>query len=185
MIKEATIHYVATYGLENTTTKKVAMSMGISEGTIFHNFPSKAVLFSECLYYIDNQIDPLLKVSPGELLHPSHAIHDLWLRYFTFLIEHGHYAKYYRQYRQSSYYNADVIAGQYPSYSFFVKLIHQNSHFFKFNHDFYWVFIIETTLNFAVRIVDGDLPGTPEDIERIYGLISHGIIGNMSFKKKE
>lgn len=185
MIMEATIHYVAAYGLETTTTKKIATSMGISEGTIFNNFPNKPTLFSECLYYIDKQIDPLLKLTPMELLHPSQAIHDLWFRYFNFLLEHGDYAKYYRQYRQSSYYDANVVAGQDSSYSLFVKLIHQNSHFFKFNPDFYWVFIIETTLNFAVRIIDGNLPGTPKDIERIYGLISHGFIGNMHFGKKE
>ena len=40
-------------------------------------------------------------------------------------------------------------------------------------------FIIETTLNFAVRVANGTLSGTPEDVERIYGLISHGFLGSL------
>lgn len=185
MIKESTISYVAEYGLENLTTKKVAVSMGISEGTIFNNFPSKKVLLSECLYYIDAQIDEVLKSVSFRGLNPAKMVRHLWFSYFNYLITHGTYAKFYLSYRQSSYYNSDVISGQDQSYSFFVTLIQKNIRYFGFNPDFYWVFIIETSLNFAVRIVDGDLPGTPRDIERIYCLISHGFIGNLKLGKKE
>ena len=49
-IIEATILYVANNGLENVTTKKVALDMGISEGTIFNNFASKKALLEACLF---------------------------------------------------------------------------------------------------------------------------------------
>ena len=184
MIQEATIDYVAAYGLENVTTKKVALAMGISEGTIFNNFPNKKTLLVECLYYIDTKIDDVLKSIPFQGINISKSIYNLWSTYFNYLVEHASYAKFYRQFRQSSYYKDEVIAGQDRSFSFFTRLIHQNVKYFGFNTDFYWVFIIETTLNFAVRVADGDLPGTQKDIERIYGLISHGFIGSLRIGKK-
>lgn len=179
MIKEATISYVAAYGLENVTTKKVATAMGISEGTIFNNFPSKKILLVECLYHIDNQIDAVFHDVPFHGINLAKNINHIWHAYFEYLVTHGDYARFYRQFRQSSYYDASVIAGQDKSFSFFTSLISKNVHRFGFNPDFYWTYIIETTLNFAIRVVDGTLPGTPKDVERIYGLICYGFIGNL------
>lgn len=180
MIKAATIAYVAAYGLENVTTKKVATAMGISEGTIFNNFPNKKVLLVECLYHIDNQIDAVFRNLPSFSPNLSKGIRNFWYVYFDYMVTHSDYAKFYRQFRQSSYYDETVVAGQDKSFSFFAKLISKNACYFGFNPHFYWTFIIETTLNFAIRVADGTLPGTPKDIERIYGLISYGFIGNLN-----
>lgn len=184
MIIDATIEYVANFGLENVTTKKVATSMGISEGTIFNNFANKKTLLIECLYFIDSRIDQTLKNVKFQGLSITKNIRGLWYDYFNFLAQHGSYAKFYRQFRQSSYYTEEVMAGQNQSFAFFTKYIKKNAHYFGFNPDFYWTFIIETTLNFAVRVSDGTLPGKAEDIDRIYGLISHGFIGSLEFRKK-
>lgn len=185
MIKEATISYVAEYGLENVTTKKVAVSMEISEGTIFNNFPNKKALLEECFYYIDRQVDVALKAVLFEGLNIKKNIRLLWFSYFNFFVEHGNYAKFYQQFRQSFYFDRDVKCGQVNSFSFFAKFAKANSHFFGFNQEFYWIFLIETSLNFAVRIANGTLPGTPKDIERIYNLISYGFIGNLKIGKKD
>lgn len=179
MIKEAAIACVATYGLENTTTKKVATSIGISEGTIFNYFSSKKQLLSECLYYVDAQIDAALKTVPFHGLNISKAVRDLWFSYFHYMLDNSTYAKFYLRYRQSSYYDEEVMLGQHQSFSFFGAFAKKNVHFFRFQHDFYWLYIIETTLTFAVRVSDGVIPGEPEDIEHIYKLIAHGFIGNL------
>lgn len=180
MIMEATIHYVADYGLENVTTKKVATSMGISEGTIFNNFPNKIALLTACLYFIDQQIDATLKAVPFQGLNLKKNAKEIWYCYFNFMLEHKGYARFYRTFRQSSHYTPEVIQGQDQSFSFFTKLIQKNVKLFGFNPDLYWVYIIGTTLNFAVRIEDGSIPGTPKDIEHIYNLISYGFLGGFS-----
>lgn len=183
MIIEATIKYGAEYGLENVTTKKIAVSMSISEGTIFNKFPTKSALLVECLYYIDAKLDAVIKTVPSHGLHITKTVHDIWIVYFNYLVSHRHYAKFYCQFRQSSYYTLEVIKGQNQSFSSFHKLIQRNIQYFGFNTDFYWTFIIETTLSFAIHVADGQLPGTPKDIERIYGLISYGFIGNLKIIK--
>ena len=178
-IIEATILYVANNGLENVTTKKVALDMGISEGTIFNNFASKKALLEACLFYIDRQVDAVLKGISFKEIHITKIIRKMWFAYFYYFVEHWPYAKFYCQFRQSSYYDEEVMDGQGKSFSFFSKFLKQNAHRFGFCPDFYWVFIIETTLNFAVRVANGTLSGTPEDVERIYGLISHGFLGSL------
>lgn len=84
----------------------------------------------------------------------------MWFAYFYYFVEHWPYAKFYCQFRQSSYYDEEVMDGQGKSFSFFSKFLKQNAHRFGFCPDFYWVFIIETTLNFAVRVANGTLSGT-------------------------
>lgn len=177
MIINATIDYVAQNSLENVTTKKIAVNLHISEGSIFNYFPNKTTLLVSCFNYIDTKIDGALKSLPFQGLSIKKNIKGMWMYYFNFLVENGNYTKFYRQFRQSSYYNEDVINGQTESFSFFTKIIKNNIHLLGFNANFYWVYIIETSLNFAIRIVDGELPGEPEDIERIYKLMAHGFVG--------
>lgn len=185
IIIEATISYVAEYGLENVTTKKVALSLGISEGTIFNNFANKRALLTACLYYIDNRIDEALKHVSFHSLSLKKNLRQMWYAYFEYLTAHRAYAKFYFQFRQSSYYTQEVIDGQSRSFSFFTKFIKKNSSLFAFNPDLYWVFVIETTLNFAIRVADKTLPGTPEDIERIYSLLSNGFLGSIRIGKTD
>lgn len=185
MIKEATILYVSEYGLENVTTKKVALSMGISEGSIFHNFPNKKALLTECLCHIDRQIDEVLKTVPINGLKITKTIRNLWFAYFDYLTRHKSYAKFYRQFRQSSYYTDEVKELQSQSFTFFSRFLKNHAKYFGFDPNFYWVFLLETTLNFAVHVADGELPGTPRDVERIYRLVSHGFLGSLNFMRKD
>ena len=76
-IIEATILYVANNGLENVTTKKVALDMGISEGTIFNNFASKKALLEACLFYIDRQVDAVLKGISFKEIHITKIIRKM------------------------------------------------------------------------------------------------------------
>lgn len=123
---EATIKYVSQYGLENVTTKKIAVTMGISEGTILNRYKNKKALLIECLYYIDKQIDSAIGKSKISILNLPESIKKLWYKYFKFLVNNASYSKYYRSFRHSSYYDEDVIKGQDKSFSLFVTLIKKN-----------------------------------------------------------
>lgn len=176
-IIEATIHLVAQNGLENLSTRKVAAECGVSDGYLFNYFENKNDLLVKCLYYIDNEIDAELKKANINILYIKKSVRELWFAYFGFLISHGDYAKYYRQFRHSSYYNDEVIKGQDKSFAFFVKLISMFSSRFRVDQDIFWVYLIETTLNFAIRVVDGQLPGKAEDTEKYFSLLVNGISG--------
>ena len=176
LILEATIDFVAAQSLENITTKKIAMNLGISEGSIFNYFPNKKTLLAHCFYYINDKINEVLNSTLFQGDPRSANIKELWLHYFLYLISHGNYTKFYRQFKQSSYYDKS-IKEQDDFYSFFIKIIPKKNRLTSFNPIIYWVYFIETTLNFAIRIIDGELPGEPSDINEIYNLMFHGFIG--------
>lgn len=177
MIQNAAISCVADIGLENFTTKKTADIMGISEGSIFNNYANKGALLTDCLYLIDHEIDAVLKDVPFHITSFTNYIHDLWYAYFNYLITHGDKAKFYFQFRHSSYYTKSVITGQSQSFGFFSKFLNAYMHVFHVESDIFWVYVIETTINFAIRFVNHDLEPTEENIQSVYNLITKGISG--------
>lgn len=174
-ITEMTIQLVADNGLENVSAAKVAARLGISEGSIFHYFSTKHDLLTACFYSIDRQVDDVLHKVPFQGLSFEKNAHALWEAYINYFIAHGNYAKFYLQFRHSAFYTKDVIAGQNKSFSFFTKLIGKNASIFGINTDILWVYIIETSLNFVVRIVDNSLPSGHEDRQAMYNLLFFGI----------
>lgn len=176
-IIEATIHLVAENGLENLSTRKVAARCGISDGCLFNYFENKNKLLTECLYHIDNEIDKELSSVSFSLLSVKKSVRKLWFAYFDFLLTHGDYAKFYRSFRHSSYYTYDVVKGQDKSFTFFVRLISKASEIINVNLDIFWVYIIETTLNFAIRAADKQLPYSERDKEKYFALLANGIGG--------
>ncbi|MDD3279641.1 MAG: TetR/AcrR family transcriptional regulator [Lachnospiraceae bacterium] len=182
MLCEAAIELVAKNGLENFTTKKVAVKMGISEGSIFNNYPNKIALLTDCLYAIDHEIDSVLKSVPLRITALTSYVHDLWYAYFGYLLANPNKAKFYLSFRHSSYYTKEVIKGQDTSFSFFSMLLKNHVEIFKISSDIFWVYMIETTLNFAVRMADGNLEPTELSVNSVYQLLIHGIAG--IYKKK-
>jgi AcrR family transcriptional regulator len=176
-IIEATIHLVAKNGLENLSTRKITSECNISEGSLFYHFNGKTDLLVQCLYHIDEEIDHALQQVHVNLLSLKKSVRLLWFTYFDFLIHHRDYTQFYMQFRHSSYYTDDVIHGQDKSYSFFTELLKKVLPALNINTDIFWVYVIETTLNFAIRVSDGQLPCTDQDKDKYFSLIANGIGG--------
>lgn len=173
----ATIHLVAQNSLENLTTRKVAAECGVSDGYLFNYFENKTDLLTKSFFHIDNEIDAELKKVHINVLAPKKTIHELWMTYFNFLVENGDYAKYYRQFRHSSYYTPQAIEGQNESYKNFITVIAKGNGLFNIEMDIFWVFVIETTLNFAVRVYDKQLPCSEKDKEKYFAMLAYGMNG--------
>lgn len=176
-ILKATIAYSAEHGLENVSAMKIARSIGISDATIFNNFGSMASLFAECLYYIDRKIDAQLASTPLASPEMSHVSHALWLSYFNYLVNNNCDAKFYRQMRHSSYYSDDVISHELQAYAFFASFIEKNTHLIEADQYTMWTYIIETTLNFAIRVADGRFKSDSASVDSYYRLVFSGLNG--------
>lgn len=81
----------------------------------------------------------------------------------NFAFSYRAYTKFYRQFRHSHYYTAEVIRGQDRSFPFFACFVMKKLSIFTVDSETFWVFLIETTLDFAVRVADGSLPGDEEN----------------------
>lgn len=176
-IFEATISMTTKLGLEHVTTKKVAVEMGISEGAIFYYFSNKKELLIESMYYIDRQIDAVLRTVPFHGIRLMPNVKRLWTAYFVFFLDHPTYPKFYRDIRWSSYFDRTAMAGQVQSFPFFAKFAKRCAALMGLNLELFWIFLIETTLNFAVRICAGEIERTDSNIDRIFRLMSYGLHG--------
>ena len=177
LILENTIDYVANYGLENVTTKKVANEMNISEGTILYHYKNKKTLLRECLYYVDNKIDKSLKKVPFFGFDFYKGVKEIWFNYFNYLVSHGNYTKFYCSFRQSSYYDEETMKGQNKSFNFFTTLLSKVLKYTGIKDEIIWIYIIETTLNFAIRVADDKIENNEENAEKIFSMIFYGISG--------
>ena len=179
-ILEITIAQTAREGLENLSTRRIAKECGISEGSIFHYFHSKPELLAACFYHVDRQVDAQLKQVDVKLFSLRRNIRELWFLYFGYFASHGDHAKFYSQFRHSSFYTRDVMRGQTESFAFFNHFVELNKSAILIRSEVFWEFVIDTTLNLAVNVADGKFPDSPKDRERYFTLIAKGMGGVLS-----
>ena len=173
---EAAIFYAADFGLENVSTKKIAETIPISEGSIFHNFPNKKALLVHCLHYIDSILNEALGSVPSCGTSLYQYMTALWYTYFKFLVSHRNYNKFYLQFCRSSYYKEETRTAPHASYPFFQKIIQNNMRLLGLDPDLIWQYLIDTSRCFALQIADGTLPDTPETYDIVFNLLTHGIL---------
>lgn len=175
-ILEATIAYVAEHGLENTSVKKVAKTMHISEGSIFKYFPTKPELLVACFYHIEREIDAIFKAVPFDHNNVVQGVQDLWTAYFRYWTSHRADTLFYRQFMNSSYRTNEVDRGRRESFSYFSQLAMLHIQEFAMPPMIFWAFVVLTTLNLATCVVNGELPGDEASEKTYFSLIAGGVM---------
>ncbi len=174
-ILAAAIKLVADSGIENFTAKKAAHKCGISEGSVFSNFKNKEILLSESLHFIDAQLDEKLKEAQWTENDAFQNVKNLWEVYFRFLTENPQYAKFYNQYRHSSFYNRDIVKEQISTLKYFISRIQKTAIFQKYDYAVFWVSAIESTINFVTRIFDGFIENNDKNKQDFFNLLFNGV----------
>lgn len=175
------IKSAAQNGLFYVSTAEVAASLSISEGTIFNNYKTKQDLLTACFESIDREMDAVLSKVHFQGFSIKRNITAMLDAYMDYWISHPDNAAFYSEFRHSAYYTQEIVDRQNDSFSFFIKLIQKNKQVFNINIDLFWTFAIETSLNFAVRIANGTLPGDQKSREQMYSLLFYGL--SAAFKK--
>lgn len=174
-IMNVAIELIAEKGIKNFTAKKAALQCGISEGSVFSNFKSKENLLYQCLQYIDLQLDEKLKEAQWLDNDRFQSLKNLWDVYYEFLIVNPKFAKFYNQYRHSSYYNRQIMTGQIKNFKYLVSLIQKFEVFKTYGYVVFWSFAIESTINFITRIFDGLIENTEKNKYDFFALLFNGI----------
>ena len=130
----------------------------------FHYFHSKPELLAACFYHVDRQVDAQLKQVDIKLFSLRRNIRELWFLYFGYFASHGDHAKFYSQFRHSSFYTRDVMRGQTESFAFFNHFVELNKSAILIRSEVFWEFVIDTTLNLAVNVADGKFPDSPKAV---------------------
>lgn len=188
LLLDATMRVVAEKGLFSFSMKQVTKLVGTSEALIYRHFETKENLLLQCFQSVDRQIAALFmkmepkKVNSGPELYQY--IHDLWMTYFTFLVQNDYRTLFYFEYRDSPYIatvlkHSDAAAQSY--FKSFVDIFYSFDSVFhiyeKVNPDYLWTFVLDVTGIFAKRIIRRELPEGEESYENVWRLMYAGMAG--------
>lgn len=187
MFIKATVHTVASVGLENTRTKDIASRSGFTEATMYRLFPTKELLLQETFLHIDRRISNLV-MQNSYILHPDKTprellIYAMWLKVYRYLLEHPEETLFLIRYRYSSLYTEEVRRKRDLNNGSFDRVYAAMERDLGKATMMSWPqrinSVFETTLCFAERIITGELADTDETEFGMWSLII-----NMLFDEK-
>ena len=168
----------ADEGISAVTTQSVAKHCNIAEGTIFYHFGNFKELLIETFMFIDGK-----KAATLSRLNPDfppdadlrNEYRTVWQFYFDFWLERPLEAKFYSEFFHSSLYDYKVHTVKDESYLVFKKLVEcqklLDEAYQKIGYLNIWQYIINTTIDFAIKMSDGRLNKTDEVKIYIFELI--------------
>jgi AcrR family transcriptional regulator len=182
------------FGIAFLTTKIISSVCGVSEGSFYRHFESKDDLLLKAYNSIDKEIAEVLqkielpKVKSTFLI-PKKTIakvvkEKLWDPYFSYFLNNPRKALFYIQYSEMYGDNVDqwIKDGQTVKdyYSgFFSSMNYLDSIggiFKKINAQVYYTYILDTTMNFAKKIIQGKIEDTKENRQAIFNIMFNGLM---------
>lgn len=178
---DATIHKVAELGLENLRTRLIASEVDMSEASMFLYFGNKEGILRETFLEVDRRFFNVFLKSfrlsnQIENMAPSaESFHWVWREIYRYLISKPDETLFAIRYRYSSYYTPEVRAQQQVYNSSLGQLYPMiDTQSGEMNHyfvDFFLNYVLELTLSFAEKIINGYLADTPETEEFLWKTI--------------
>lgn len=175
---DATIHKVAELGLENLRTKHIAAEVDMSEASMFLYFGNKEGILRETFFEIDRRLSDLLLKSSrlsyqiDDMAPFSESFHRVWREIYRYLISKPDETLFAIRYRYSSYYTPEIRARHLSYKSSFEQIYPatdaQSGEMNLYFDDFFQNYVLELTLSFAEKIINGYLADTPETEELIW-----------------
>jgi AcrR family transcriptional regulator len=184
LMMDAAMKLVAREGFEGFTTKKWAGQAGVAEGSLYYHFKSKDDLLEKTFVMIDKGIAAQFEEFARNVQVPidiDRLMQELWDTYYQYLLEHADATLYYYRFRTSTRYTQEVQEGQLEYFKGFLSVINMlNSEvglFDQFSWEIFWIYLIDTTLAFAFRVITKGFEDTPDHRKQMYILFSRGVIG--------
>lgn len=187
-IIDATMQVVAERGLESFSVLQVAKKVGINEALVYRDFGTKEHLLYVCYHDVAQEVAILYNATRQIDMSSTEAVicclHDIWLKYFMFLVRNGHKTIYYLSYRDSEHIHTYLEKENREESANFDAFLHLIQPLLQaiplpceMNMDYVWTYIMDTSAIFAKKIIRGELPNSLTSYENIWNLLSKGIQG--------
>jgi len=178
-IIQATIRCAYQYSLPEVTVKLIGKEAGIKGQGLYNHFESKMDILVACFNYCDRNLSNLFEgyhLDPNDDLQTS--LKKLWMRYFTYFVNHPEECAFYRQFRELK--DIPDMSGRDESYfKGFRKLINEleeKHHFLGKIPSNVLLYYVRSTTPYLARAISENIVGnTPELRENMWQLISGGI----------
>lgn len=180
---ESAIRSVANYGIEGSTTARLAHEAEISEAMIYKCFADKTDLMNMAFLQVDKTLSDFVLNHPffkdqekGEVLT---VVNEIWNNIYDYLMNHREEALFLIRYRYSSLYS-DEIRNQRQTYNgAFDKVFEVAAPYFAGSGVGYRGFLtnyaFELTLSFAEKVHTGRIQNTEELRKTLWALIASSV----------
>ena len=179
---EATMQIIAEKGMDRFSVIQSAERAGINEALIYRDFVSKENLLYSC--YIDYVIrlgDVYNQIVFSNNMDIISKIELVWRAFFRFLLQNNYRTLFYEQFRSSSYAEKKKKKARLPlqntHYMSFVNQIVAELKLDQNQIDILGILLMDGSLLFARRIIQGEMEDKKENIDRIWAMLSGGVKG--------
>jgi len=179
-IIDGTMRVIAEKGLDTFSVIQVARKTHINEALIYRDFETKDNLLMSCYYSYQNKVANLYReISAKNSMKPlKENLYEVWYAAFCFMVDEDYRTIFAHAFRESSYREAlmnEEKQGK-PDYLYEAREKWLGE---KFNQDinmsFIWTYVIDLSMEFAVRIIRGEFTYDEENIMQIWNLMFGGI----------
>lgn len=172
LLLDAAMQVVSEVGLHSFSMRQVTNMCKVSDMLIYRHYQSKDNFLRQCYLRAAGEMKELFKCEkPPELdtydeLHDY--LHDIWIRYITYLIQNSSKTIYCFEYRNSKFYNSKESA---KAFNAEMDRIIPNAPDAKYNI----AYILDVTVLYAVRAIRKEVPKDKESLEKLWNTLWDGI----------
>ena len=185
---ETTMKIISESGLDNFAMKKVTLRMGVSESLLYKYYPTKEELLYSCFESVHKEIGGLFQETKFPMIESReelvHVVHDIWKKYFMFLVKNDYKTIFYFEYRDSLYMRQAIAhdsEARNSYFLYFVNILKEIDNYCNVQistaSSVLWTYILDTSGIFAKRMIRKDIPMNNKTIEQIWGLLAFGLVG--------
>ncbi|MBE6680417.1 MAG: TetR/AcrR family transcriptional regulator [Ruminococcaceae bacterium] len=181
-----TIHVIARDGLDKATTKQIGIETSINEAYIYRCFEDKEDLFAKTFDTLDDElVAKALTHVPVMYIHQMEYEMRCWAFFVSiwkFILGNRDKCLAFIRYYYSPYF---VKYSAKTHKTRFIPLVEKFKDAFLEEANVWMILnhILNTMLDFAVKVYDGDVSDTPDTAEHVFRVIYHSV--KQYFKKHE
>lgn len=183
IIINGTQHLVAVGGISNFSFPKLSAETGISAPTVYEHYKNKEVLLRSCFMKTDLEIVELVKIfikkMPPKWDSEPDSINAyfqlMWMAYWNFLLSDTDKTVFYWRYYNSDYYNKELADERAKNFADFVAFVDELDEKYNISKEHNFIIllsnIVNATVRFAVKVIDGEYENNEITAKTIYRMI--------------
>lgn len=181
---EAAMKIVAEQGMTGFSMRQVTERIGVSEALLYKYFGTKEHLLFRCYLLVEKQIAERLTLSAKNHGLNRQGFPAVASDYLHFLTENDYRTLFFYEYRNSRFIKNIIEFSPVAKATFFREFtemfdqLNETYHFMKdIPEDYFWAYVIDTSLMFAKRMIRMELGQKETDYQAAIRLMSVGILG--------
>ena len=182
---EAVKKIVAEKGMDGFSIRQAAELTGINEALIYRDFYTKDQLLDICYKEVQDEVAQIYGTIGPLTLNTEEqtisAMKHMWMASFQYLLDHRDNTLFLRNYRESSYRQKLLEASEKREPKYFFDARDKFAMVLPSDIDMHctWVYVIDFSIEFAMRILTGELPLDQKSVSHIWQLMFNGLCANI------